>query len=748
MRKFISMTMAAIMAASVVPSTAFAADEEIAKIKTVGAIEWNVEEGKQKKNLDSVELQISLKDFSHSYNNKNEVFELELDFDGAYVTTYNSSQFNMNDYTSSGVYRNGTRVDGPIIYLNAHDEKDTVLEFEVHENGFDFHKDDEIVIVARDLRMDRYTEGAKATVDVSGDFGEASDLAVAAIYGNSFKVDYSKKLSEIAVESEKILDTITIKSKVGKFSNKEEVKVKINSDFEISKFEATMIEGGIYKDDSLKDNEEFVIIPFDGSEEITIKGLEIYSLDDAKPGDIAKFEVKCKGYDTAYVEVAKVVADEVTITVDEDEDVPVMYSGTDIADTGLDTDNKDHKALAVTIEEVTVDSWNAKKAWTLTLPEGVYVSNIEDADMKSENMSFTGYPSGPMKMFKDAYKKGDFEAFEFNGRSFTVDEDKKATLEFTFELIAEPGFEGPVELTFDNGEFKDSVVIAKFVSPYKVEAKQNDVKIDYRYTKLDSNIVITEVEEDLWKDTEFKFEVDHMSFEDTTKYDANFDVKELKSLKNDELGFKITEQSDEEPFKVVISDMSLYMDRNLPAGGYDLIMNTTMSDAFMDAPLFGAEKSISEELFDDADEFDVVAKEDFVNIITGDADTFVTKVEVPVGKDYIKAGDKVFTLDVPAYINADNYTMLPVRAVAIALGIDNDAIIWNAETHTATIFHGSRIISMTVGADVMTVNGTTIPTATSVEVVNGRMFIPMRDLATAMNAKLDWDPVTRTAYFN
>ena len=39
----------------------------------------------------------------------------------------------------------------------------------------------------------------------------------------------------------------------------EEIKVKINSDFEISKFEATMIEGGIYKDGSLKDNEEFKI---------------------------------------------------------------------------------------------------------------------------------------------------------------------------------------------------------------------------------------------------------------------------------------------------------------------------------------------------------------------------------------------------------------------------------------------------------------------------------------------------------
>lgn len=747
MKKFISMTMAAIMAASIVPSTAFAADEEIAKIKTVGAIEWNTEKAKTKPEIDGVELQIKLKDFYQSYQSTNEKFELTLETNGASVANDTSSFTDLIDLTGSGsgVYRDGTLIGK--VFVEPYELEDTTFDFVIQENGYNFVEDDKIVIIINDMKMDRYSKGAKATIDVTGDFGEVSDLPMAAIYGNSFKVDYSKKLTEIAVESEKALNTITIESKVGKFSDKEEIKVKINSDFEISKFEASMIEGGTYKDGSLKDNKEFVIIPSDGSEEITIKGLEIESLDGAKPGDIAKFEIRCKGYDTAYVEVAKVVADEVTITVDEDEDVPVMYSGTDKDDSGLDT-TKEHKALAVTIEEVTVDSWDEKDAWTLTLPEGVYVTNIEDADMKSENMSFTGYPSGPMNMFKDAYNKGDFEAFEFNRRSFTVDKDKKATLEFTFELIAEPGFEGPVELTFDNGEFKDSVVIAEFVSPYKVEAKQNDVKIDYRYTKLDSNIVITETEEDLWKDTEFKFEVDHMSFEDTTKYNANFDVKELKSLKNDELGFKITEQSDEEPFKVVISDISLYMDRNLPAGGYDLIMNTTMSDAFMDASLFGSTKSISEELFDNADEFDVVAKEDFVNIITGDADTFVTKVEVPVGKDYIKAGDKVFTLDVPAYINAKNYTMLPVRAVAIALGIDNDAIIWNAETHTATIFHGSRIISMTVGADVMTVNGTIIPTATSVEVVNGRMFIPMRDLATAMNAKLDWDAVNRVAIFN
>ena len=57
------MTMAAMMAVSIVPSTAFAANEEIAKIKTVGAIEWNAEEVKTKPEIDGVELQIKLKDF-------------------------------------------------------------------------------------------------------------------------------------------------------------------------------------------------------------------------------------------------------------------------------------------------------------------------------------------------------------------------------------------------------------------------------------------------------------------------------------------------------------------------------------------------------------------------------------------------------------------------------------------------------------------------------------------------------------
>lgn len=737
MKKFISMTMAAIMAASIVPSTAFAAEAN--KITTVGEIEWSVDEAKNKPVIEDVELQITLKDeFNHSFSNTNEVFEFELDFENAEAGLDSGCFPN----AGIGLYRNGTKLTDVIkINVEDYDKKDSHFEFTVTEQDANLLEGDMIVITFNNFNMTKYSKDTEATVNVSGDFGEAKDLLLAGVYGNVLTLEYDDELVEVAEEDYKEVKDITIEPKVGKFATGDEIKVKINSDFEIMSITNDMITGGTLKTDSWKEN-EFVIIT-ENVEEIEISDMVIEALDSAKPGDIGTITVRCKDYESASINVIKVVADEIKVTVDEDEDIPVMYSGVD-----NEFNDENHDALTVTIEEVTIGSWDTKDAWSLTLPEGVYVTDkIKINSWNVEpNYDRYGYYSAPV-MFMDAYSnenRGNFESFEFPRYSFSVTKDEKAKIEFTLNLIAEPGFEGDVDLTFDNGEFKKTVTIAKFVKPYNIEVKQNDVAVDYRYTALESGIIVTEPEEGLWVDGttfDFKVEKDYIKFENTEKYISNFDVKENSKST---VGFTVKEQSDEEPFKVEIKDLSVYMDRNLPAGGYDLEVLTSIDDKLFEEKLLSKDNKT----YDDVIDKDKIVIENFINIVTGDADTFVTKVEVPVGKNYIKAGDKVFTLDVPAYINAENYTMLPVRAVALALGIDNDAIIWNAEAHTATIFYGSRIISMTVGADVMTVNGTTIPTATSVEVVNGRMFIPMRDLATAMNAKLDWDPVIRTAYFN
>nr|WP_243423571.1 copper amine oxidase N-terminal domain-containing protein [Anaerotignum lactatifermentans] len=128
---------------------------------------------------------------------------------------------------------------------------------------------------------------------------------------------------------------------------------------------------------------------------------------------------------------------------------------------------------------------------------------------------------------------------------------------------------------------------------------------------------------------------------------------------------------------------------------------------------------------------------------------FTTKVVVPVGENYLISGDTQIELDVPAYINADGYTMLPVRAVSTALGIDNNSVLWDQDSKTVTILYGQRIISMTYGQKVMYVNGQAIATSSAVEITDDRAFLPMRDLATALGiTDITWDDTTKTATLN
>ena len=93
--------------------------------------------------------------------------------------------------------------------------------------------------------------------------------------------------------------------------------------------------------------------------------------------------------------------------------------------------------------------------------------------------------------------------------------------------------------------------------------------------------------------------------------------------------------------------------------------------------------------------------------------------------------------------------MLPVRAVATALGINNNNVLWDQATKTVTILYGQRIITMTVGESVVYVNGSAIPASSSVEIVDGRTFLGLRDLATALGVvDITWDAATQTATLN
>ena len=193
------------------------------------------------------------------------------------------------------------------------------------------------------------------------------------------------------------------------------------------------------------------------------------------------------------------------------------------------------------------------------------------------------------------------------------------------------------------------------------------------------------------------------------------------------------------------------MSRSVPAGAYDLGMVCNASALYLASDLFGACDDY--EVVDDVTDMDGIVKEGWINVITAGRDqddaSFTKKVVVPVGEAYIVAGEETVALDVPAYISANGYTMLPVRAVSVARGIHTNNVLWDQASKTVTILYGQRIITMTVGQKVVNVNGSAIPATAAVEVVEGRAFLGMRDLATALGVTdITWDAATQTATLN
>lgn len=753
MKKLISMVMAAAMVVSLVPATAFA-DTGSAKAvaKVIDSVDVAKDADKETVlNNEKVELQLKVDGNGQYAAGSTPKHELTFTLDGAEFKAVSATEIAKN------VFVKGTVVDASKITEVEKDSfKLTITNVEL--------KDEDIISVklGPNMKLKSTSVGKKATISVDGDMVTTDDLTFAEVKDTGVKASV-KKVAEITEEGISALEReLKIESNVGDFEGGQRFELQLSAGFEFNKLVSDS--ASKYKvNDNGKGERTAIIEVTDTTDTITVKADNlVISADTAKVGAECKLTVKAvKGTagfnDTAdAIVVAKVVADAIEVSVDEDEDVPVIYSGVDVANEGI-TDDSDHKALEVTIEEPTAGTLDAKKVLTMELPDGVYVTNVEsNDDFGADEAAFAA-----------AYKKGDYEKFEFARRTLDATEEGQdaGELKFTLTLVAEPGFTGDVTLKVDGAglDKAQEVKIAKFVAPYTVEASQNNLIIDYRNTKIPTNIVVKEAEDGLWKkNSQFVFGVDKFE-DDDFENDATYTVDdksdlEVKTIK-DKLGFKIDKESADDAATVTISNISLYMSRNLAAGAYDLQLNTTGSDAFMKQAILAPagvdadEATVKYQYYDNDAHFDEVVKEGFVNIITAGRDkddaSFTKKVVVPVGEKYIIAGEEQVALDVPAYISAAGYTMLPVRAVATALGINNNNVLWNQASRTVTILYGQRIITMVAGQKVVTVNGNTIPASATVQIKDGRTFLPMRDLATALGVTdITWDAATKTATMN
>lgn len=821
MKRFISLAMASVMAASLLPATAFAATGDVkATAKVVGSDNYTEDEmetadGKIEK-ADAAELQLTFTTADYASSSVPDA-EIELTLDNADFLDESGNVIDEDSTTLENldelIY---LKDDDNIQYSLVWDDTDSVAYFQtksgdkltdaagtdVYITDLDISDTDNLTftlvgqmergyVLSYNLtsQLTKTSKNTQATVTVDSSdivITNGDDLVYAAIEAKGIDASV-KDTVDVAEEEVVTIEDLKIEPSVGASMQAvvdvdDEITLKLNSGFEFANSSSNEItieaDGSTITPDVDYDDDEIVItVNSDISADIdtlTISGIQVEATS-ANEGSVATIKVSATGNDSVSVEVATVVDYAVSMSVDEDEDVPVIYSGVDVDNTGI-TDDSDHESLEVTIEETFAGAWDNAKKFTLTLPEGVYATDVEvttDNGLELDEEDFI-----------NAYDEGEYEYFEFDKRIFDENESDNDPYElnFTFTLVADPGFEGDVVLSLSGDALDEDqeVVIAKFVKPYTVSAQQNDLNIDYRNTEIPTDVVITEAEAGLWeKGSEFALTLDKIEFDDdasvTPDDESGLSVKNVKTT-DGEIRFTIDEESDDEPATVTVSDLTLYMDRSLPAGAYDLnayaltmlgVDSAEEAESFDGSDFDADDKGYLPETLlaeagtdvfvgDESDDIDYTVKTGFVNIVTAGSDTtgFTTKLTVPIGENYLIAGETQVTLDAPAYINAEGYTMLPVRAISTSLGIDNNNVLWDQATRTVTILYGDRIISMTAGASVMYVNGSSIPTSSSVEIVNDRTFLPMRDLATALGVTdLTWDTdpttgKTTTVYMN
>ena len=114
----------------------------------------------------------------------------------------------------------------------------------------------------------------------------------------------------------------------------------------------------------------------------------------------------------------------------------------------------------------------------------------------------------------------------------------------------------------------------------------------------------------------------------------------------------------------------------------------------------------------------------------------------PDGISITVKGVAVTWTDAAPFIDANDRTMVPLRAVADAMGLD---VNWDAAAREASFTGSGKTIYFPIGStNARTSSGGTVKMDTAAVIVNDRTYAPIRYLAEYFGYTVGWDAATRT----
>lgn len=120
-------------------------------------------------------------------------------------------------------------------------------------------------------------------------------------------------------------------------------------------------------------------------------------------------------------------------------------------------------------------------------------------------------------------------------------------------------------------------------------------------------------------------------------------------------------------------------------------------------------------------------------------------VNFRVGRSFYTVNEILQTMDAVPYIE-EGRIMIPVKYVLEALEIPMSQA--NYTNGRLTIIQGSKIIEVNLGSSEMRVNGKPREMTTAPVVKEGRIYIPMSEIAHMLEVKIGWDSQTKIATFS
>lgn len=396
------------------------------------------------------------------------------------------------------------------------------------------------------------------------------------------------------------------------------------------------------------------------------------------------------------------------------------------------------------LNEIVDDSMVGGRVTEFTLTEGVYFKEVKIVDGSADAKDTAKTPITLLHDGKDD---------TVNGFSVKLPVDAKEIDKFKFEAKIEitAAFEGDVELKAEGRSIGEEleVKLAEVEAPVKVTVEPMKVKPGFK-EQVGGKIVIEETDKArLMQGKKIIISLDGedgMSLEDAdvevTKGDLRKgDVDVKANAKDGTIEISVKRRS-KEASTIEITNVKVKLDRTVPQGYYDVNVGGTAISELADGRIYYKKADGAKE--DETYGNDNIVGKQF--IIVGDPITGVkSEVKFVIGSNKFLVDGVEKEMDAAAYIK-DGRTMVPLRYLATALGIDGEAIKFNAGT--VTIFGGDgKVIQVAVNSKDLVINGMTIPMVAAAEIIDGRTYVPVTEIGGVFGVAGSWDAATQTATF-